>query len=173
MTHDVVARMQRMRVEDNSAARPQGDANANRSKRYSSQRQRMTTPPPPPSSGGPGVVVSGAPYVGNVNSAYYGPYGDGAPPSYPNAASTYPKTVAAAPMQLPLVTAQGAPPPSFIPTPLGFPAAGSPASYTAGYAGYPAAAAPAVPVGVPIASPTQDLYHAGGIMYYDTGRQVS
>ena len=173
MPHDVVTAMQRMRVAevDNGAQqqqqRPQGDANANRSKRYSSQRQRMTTPPPPP-AGLPGPGPN--PYVGNVNSAYYGPYGDNhapPPPNYATSASTYPKTV------VPLVAAQGAPPPppSFIPTPLGFPAA---------YSGYPTAAvgpggAPGpVPVGVPIASPTQDLYHAGagGIMYYDTGRQV-
>ena len=161
-----MANMQRMRIEENPSisgpqSRPQDAANAARSKRYSSQRQRMTSPPPPPTGG----VVMQPPYVPNVGSAYYASYNDSPPPSYPPT-STYPD--APAPL-LPIVGAQGAPPP-FIASPLAFPGAPAPASFAGGYQGYPAAAAPPQ-VGVPIGSPTQDMY-GGGIMYYDTERQV-
>ena len=140
--------LQQLHIDD----RPQQESSVSRSKRYSSQRQRMTTPPP-----ASGVVMP--PYVASASTAYYSSYNDSPPPNFVPP-SNY--TDAAAPL-LPLVGNQGAPP--FIAPPIGYPAAG--------YQGYPAANAPPVQVGVPISSPTQDLYGGGGIMYYDPGTQVS
>jgi len=138
--------LQQLHIDD----RPQQESNVSRSKRYSSQRQRMTTPPP---TGG--VVMP--PYVASASTAYYSSYNDSPPPNFVPS-SNY--TDANAPL-LPLVGNQGAPP--FIAPPMGYP--------TAGFQGYPAANPPPVQVGVPISSPTQDLYGGGGIMYYDPGTQ--
>ena len=144
--------LQQLHIDEQQSS----SSNVSRSKRYSSQRQRMTTPPPD------GAVVM-PPYVPSASSAYYSSYNDSPPPNYA-AASNY--SEGAAPLGL-----QGAPP--FIAPPIGYPSAAAPANFASGYQGYQAAAAPPVQVGVPISSPTQDLYGGGGIMYYDPGRQVN
>lgn len=156
----VAGGMEQMRIEDHSA--PSRNQDAARSKRYSSQRQRMTTPPPANTGAAP---IQQPPYpVAGGNAAYYASYNDSPPPNY----------VSAAPASLlPMaVAAQGAPP-SFIAQPI-YPAGPGPAPFNAGpYQGYPPAPAPpTVPVGVPIGSPTQDYMYGGGTMYYDPGRQV-
>ena len=135
-----------------------------RSKRYSSQRQRVTTPPP---GAAPAGVVMPPSFVPGVNQGYYSPYNDSPTQNF-GAPSTY--ADASTPL-MPIVAAQGAPP-AYMPQPLGFPAAAAAAAPFAGtFQPYAPAAAPPVQVGVPIASPTQEMY-AGGIMYYDTERQV-
>ena len=145
--------LQQLHIDD----RPQPDTNVSRSKRYSSQRQRMTTPPP-----AGGVVMPS--YVASTGStAYYASYSD-SPPNYGAPPSSAPL--------LPLVGTQGAPPPYIGYTATG-PAAG--ASFTTGFQGYSPATAPPIQVGgVPISSPTQDMYGGAGngIMYFDPGRQV-
>lgn len=163
--HDqaLVGGVEQMRIEDHpvssSVSRNQ---DAGRSKRYSSQRQRMTTPPP----ANTGAPMQQPPYpvTGSGSAAYYASYNDSPPPNYVSAA--------AAPLLPMAVAAQGAPP-TFIAQPM-YPTGPGPAPFNAGpYQGYtPAAAPPAVPVGVPIGSPTQDNMYGGGIMYYDPGRQV-
>ncbi|XP_059351627.1 protein CASC3-like isoform X2 [Daphnia carinata] len=156
----VVSGMEQVRIEDQSA--PSRNQDTGRSKRYSSQRQRMTTPPP--ANTGPSVIQQPSyPIAAGGNTAYYASYNDSQPPNFVSAAP--------APLLPMAVTAQGAPP-SFIAQTM-YPAGPGPAPFNAGpYQGYPPAAAPpAVPVGVPIGSPTQDNMYGGGIMYYDPGRQ--
>lgn len=159
----LAAGMDKMRIDDHSSSANSRAQDASRSKRYSSQRQRMTTPPPGNNTGVP-LAQQSYPVAAGGNAAYYAPYNDSPPPNY----------VANAPASLlPMaVAAQGAPP-AFITQPM-YPAGPGPAPYNAGpYQGFaPPAAPPAVPVGVPIGSPTQDNMYGGGIMYYDPGRQV-
>lgn len=157
----VVGGMEQMRIEDHSA--PSRNQDVGRSKRYSSQRQRMTTPPPA-NPGAPVIQQPPYPVAAGGNAAYYASYNDSPPPNYVSAAP--------APLLPMAVAAQGAPP-SFISQTM-YPAGPGPAPFNAGpYQGYPPAPAPpAVPVGVPIGSPTQDYMYGGGTMYYDPGRQV-
>lgn len=150
--------VEQMRIDGHSQPQPARHQDATRSKRYSSQRQRMTTPPPAAVS----APISQPPYpvTGGGNASYYAPYNDSPPPNYVQAAP--------GPMLPMAVAAQGAPPtymgPPMYPT-------GGPSPFPATpYQGYPAAAGPP-PVGVPIGSPTQDNMYGGGIMYYDPGRQ--
>ena len=149
--------MEQMRIDDHQSSRNQ---DAVRSKRYSSQRQRMTTPPPA-ASGGSGGGMPQPPFAGNA--AYYQSYNESPPANYvpaPPASMMGPPMVAAQPN-----------PTAFIAPPI-YPAAPGPAPFAAGpYQGYPPAPAPP-PVGVPISSPTQENMYGGGIMYYDPGRQV-
>lgn len=156
----VVGGMEQVRIEDHSA--PSRNQDVGRSKRYSSQRQRMTTPPP--ANTGPSVIQQPSyPIAAGGNTAYYASYNDSPPPNFVSAAP--------APLLPMAVAAQGAPP-SFIAQTM-YPAGPGPAPFNAGpYQGYPPAPAPpAVPVGVPIGSPTQDYMYGGGTMYYDPGRQ--
>ncbi|XP_046645650.1 protein CASC3-like isoform X2 [Daphnia pulicaria] len=155
----VVGGMEQMRIEDHSAPRNQDAA---RSKRYSSQRQRMTTPPPANAGAAP-IQQPPYPVAAGGSAAYYASYNDSPPPNYVSAAP--------APLLPMAVAAQGAPP-TFITQPI-YPAGPGPAPFNAGpYQGYPPAPAPpTVPVGVPIGSPTQDYMYGGGTMYYDPGRQ--
>lgn len=161
---DLVSGVEQMRIEDHTApSSVSRNQDGGRSKRYSSQRQRMTTPPP----ANTGAQIQQPPYpvAGSGTAAFYASYNDSPPPNYVSAAP--------APLLPMAVAAQGAPP-AFIAQPM-YPAGPGPAPFNAGpYQGYsPAAAPPAVPVGVPIGSPTQDNIYGGGIMYYDPGRQVT
>ena len=159
----VVGGMEQMRIEDRSAPASSRNQDAGRSKRYSSQRQRMTTPPPANNTGAPIQQPPYGPVAGGGGStAYYASYNDSPPPNYVSAAP--------APLLPMAVAAQGAPP-AYMAQPM-YPAGPGPASFNAGPYYPPAPAPPAVPVGVPIGSPTQDNMYGGGIMYYDPGRQV-
>lgn len=160
---DIVSGMDDVRIHDDQSSKDPA-----RSKRYSSQRQRITTPPPSsttssaPSSG---AVPNNPPYGGSAAAAYYATYNASPPPGY------VPQPTAL----LPLVAAQNAGGQAYG---MGYPAAPpTQAAFSPGpYQPYPGPAPappPNVPVGVPIGSPTQDNLYGGGIMYYDPGRQVN
>lgn len=157
----IAAGVEQMRIDGHS--QPARHQDAGRSKRYSSQRQRMTTPPPAAVP----APMSQPPYpvAGGSSAPYYAPYNDSPPPNYVQAAP--------GPLLPMAVAAQGAPP-AYIGPPL-YPAGPGPSPFPATpFQGYPAAAGPPpVQVGVPIGSPTQENMYGGGIMYYDPGRQVN